>query len=141
MAKEWPFEADLEDAPQRGYKHPRDFLAARGKEGAEAIVIRIGLNDAQVVLVDEGGFWDRWVYHSVDEAKEVADGLGIDVHEGEYPEKTRVRINGYRRPPKDFEHAAYPEQGAVGPVMPYPENRPRDVEALRKEKPEDQERE
>ena len=132
---EWPFEGDLEDAPQRGYKHPQNFLEARSKEGTEAIVIRIGLNDAQLVLVDGNGFWDRWVYHSVDEAKEIADGLGIDVHVGEYPEKTRVRINGYRRPPKDYERAAYPEQGAVGPVIPYPENRPRELQdAILKER-------
>jgi hypothetical protein len=129
MTSEWPFEGSApDDAPQRGYKHPKDFLAARGADGAEAIVIRIGLNDAQLVLVDGHGFWDRWVYHSVDEATKIAGGLGIDVHEGEYPEKTRVRINGYRRPKKDYEEGAYPEQGAVGPVMPYPENRPRELQ-------------
>ena len=125
MAKEWPFE---HDAPRRGYKHPKNFLDARGTDGTEAVVIRIGLNDAQLVLVDGQGFWDRWVYHSVDEALEIANGLGIDVHEGEYPEKTRVRVNSYQRPKKDFEEGAYPEQGAVGPVKPYPENRPRELQ-------------
>jgi hypothetical protein len=129
MAKEWPFEgSNADDAPQRGFKQPKDFLAARGKDGAEAIVVRIGLNDAQLVLVDGRGFWDRWVYHSVDEATKVANGLGVDVHEGEYPEKTRVRINGYQRPKEDFEKGAYPEQGSVGPVIPYPENRPRELQ-------------
>lgn len=129
MAREWPFEgAAPEDAPQRGYKQPKDFLEGRGSEGAEAIVIRIGLNDAQLVLVDGSGFWDRWVYHSVEEATEIANGLGIDVHEGEYPEKTRVRINGYQRPKKDYDQGAYPEQGSVGPVNPYPENRPRELQ-------------
>lgn len=129
MAREWPFEGAAEEGvPARGFKHPQDFVAARGKDGTEAMVIRIGLNDAQLVLVDGKGFWDRWVYHSVDEATEVAGKLGVDVHEGEYPEKTRVRINSYQRPKSDFETRAYPEQGAVGPLNPYPENRPRELQ-------------
>ena len=131
--------ATPEEAPQRGYKEPKDFLDARGADGAEAIVVRIGLHDAQLVLVDGLGFWDRWVYHSVDEANDVANGLGIEVHENEYPEKTRVRINSYQRPRKDFERGAYPEQGSVGPVMPYPENRPRELQdAQLKERDQDQ---
>lgn len=98
------------------------------------MVIRIGMNDAQVILVAPSGAWDRWVYHSFDEAKEVADGLGVPVHEGHYPEELRVRINGYQRPAADFARSAYPEQGRVGPVIPYPENRPRQKgEAARKE--------
>ena len=129
MAKEWPFEGGPpDDAPQRGYREPMDFIKARGTDGTEAIVIRIGLNDAQLVLVDGAGYWDRWVYHSVDEATTIAKKLGVDVHEGEYPEKTRVRINGYQRPKKDFDQGAYPEQGSVGPVNPYPENRPRELQ-------------
>jgi hypothetical protein len=127
MASEWPFE---DESKGRGFKLPQEFLESRGAEGAEAIVVRIGLHDAQLVLVDAQGFWDRWVYHSYDEATEVAKGLNIDVHEGEYPEKTRVRINGYQRPKKDFEQGAYPEQGSVGPVIPYPENRPRELQDL-----------
>jgi hypothetical protein len=125
MATEWPFE---EEAPERGFRQPKDFLQSRGTEGTEAVVVRIGLNDAQLVLIDGKGFWDRWVYHSFDEASEVAGALDVPVHEGEYPEKTRVRINSYRRPKKDFEEGAYPEQGAVGPVNPYPENRPRELQ-------------
>lgn len=140
MAREWPFEG-VDDAPQRGYKHPRNFIEARGKDGTEAIVIRIGLNDAQLVLVDGAGFWDRWVYHSVDEATEIAKPLGVEIHVGEYPEKTRVRINGHARPKKDFEEAAYPEQGAVGPVIPYPENRPRELQdAILKERNQENEK-
>jgi hypothetical protein len=53
------------------------------------------------------------------------------VHVGEYPEELRVRMNAYRRPSDDFDRAAYPEQGAVGPVIPYPENRPRTQALLR----------
>lgn len=106
---------------------PRDFVGAAG-DGAEAVVVRIGLHDAQLVVVDSEGGWDRWVYRSVEEATATAEGLGIPVHVGEYPEPLRVRMNSYRRPPEDFERGAYPEQGAVGPVIPYPENRPRRIE-------------
>ena len=130
MARAWPFEDKPE--PTRRMKNPRDFLAARG-EGTEAVVVRIGLNDAQVVLIDADGGWDRWVYHSLDEAKQVAEELGVPVHVNEYPEELRVRMNAHVRPPSDFDRAAYPEQGQVGPVMSYPENRPRRADVLQKE--------
>ena len=130
MARAWPFE----DVPEggRNLRSPEDFLAAYG-EGTEAVVIRIGLHDAQLVLVDGRGWWQRWVYHSTEEAASVAERLGIPVHTGEYPEEMRVRMNAFRRPAEDFDKAAYPEQGAVGPVIPYPENRPRRLEDPRRE--------
>ena len=127
MARAWPFEDKPE--PLRRLKQPSDFVEARGT-GTEAVITRIGVNDAQLVLIDARGSWQRWVYHSVDEARKAADDLGIPVHVGEYPEKTRVRMNAYRRPPADFDRAAYPEQGGVGPVIEYPENRPRRLDAL-----------
>jgi len=111
----------------RVFRNPRDFVDAH-RGGCVAVVVRIGLNDAQLVVVDEEGAWDRWVYRSVDEAKAVADDLDIEVHMDEYPEELRVRMNAYRRPQESFEAGAYPEQGEVGPVIPYPENRPRRVE-------------
>ena len=130
MARAWPFE----DVPEggRSLRAPADFLAAYG-EGTEAVVIRIGLHDAQLVLVDKRGLWQRWVYRSTEEAAEIAESLGIPVHTGEYPEEMRVRMNAYRRPAGDFDKGAYPEQGAVGPVIPYPENRPRRLEDPRRE--------
>lgn len=117
----WPFEGVEEGGTIR---KPGDFVQRAG-EGTEAVVIRIGNHDAQLVLVDPRGAWQRWVYHSMEEATEVAGTLGVPVHEGEYPEELRVRINSYQRPAIDFDRGAYPEQGAVGPVIPYPENRPR----------------
>jgi hypothetical protein len=117
-----------------GYKTPKAFLDDHRDE-TEAVVIRIGLNDAQLVLVDGEGRWDRWVYHSVEEAKDAAAALGLEAHVGEYPEKTRVRMNSYRKPREAFETAAYPEQGRVGPVIPYPENRPRPAQRLPEEGP------
>ena len=128
MARAWPFEGAEETDPIR---RPEQFAAAR--EGTEAVVVRIGLNDAQLVLVDGRGAWQRWVFHSIEEATGIAEGLGVPVHVGEYPEQLRVRINAYQRPADDFDRAAYPEQGGVGPVIPYPENRPRRTDVLRKE--------
>jgi hypothetical protein len=130
----WPFENKPEGALAEPYRKPQDFIAARG-EGTEAVVVRIGLHDAQLVLVDAEGAWERWVYRSVDEAKAVAEGLGVDVHVDEFPEDTRVRMNAYRRPAADFDRAAYPEQGFVGAVSAYPENRPRRIEAPKEESP------
>lgn len=132
MARAWPFEGVEEHGPIRA---PAQFVTYKG-EGTEAVVIRIGLHDAQLVLVARSGEWQRWVYHSMQEATEVANELGVPVHEGEYPEEMRVRINGFQRAPRDYDKAAYPEQGGVGPVMPYPENRPRRPEVLKEERPE-----
>jgi hypothetical protein len=122
MSRAWPFE-DKEE-PRPPIREPADFLASAGP-GTEAVVVRIGLRDAQLVLVDSDGGWMRWVYPTVDEANQMAHSLGIPVHEGEYPEAIRVRMNRRRRSPAEFESGAYPEQGVVGPVIPYRENRPR----------------
>lgn len=130
MERAWPFE----DVEEHGtIRTPEQFVAY--KEGTEAVVIRIGLHDAQLVLVARSGEWQRWVYHSMQEATEVANGLRIPVHEGEYPEEMRVRINSYQPGPRDYDRAAYPEQGGVGPVMPYPENRPRRPDVLERPRP------
>lgn len=132
MARAWPFEGRAE--PEERPRTPREFVR-RGARGAEAVVVRIGMNDAQLVLVDGAGRWDRWVYHSVDEATAAAADLGVPVHTGHYPEELRVRMNAYRRPPEDLDRAAYPEQGRVGPVIPYRENRPRSADQLPEEAP------
>jgi hypothetical protein len=124
MSRAWPFEDKSEEAEP--IRDPADYVARAGA-GTEAIVIRIGLRDTQLVLVDAQGGWRRWVYPSVESAEEVARSLGVPVHVGEYPESTRVRMNQHRRTPAEFDRAAYPEQGEVGPVISYSENRPRRV--------------
>lgn len=121
--RSWPFEDVVEGGGTTRYRVPRDFVSAHA--GTEAVVVRIGLHDTQVVLVDQDGWWDRWVYHSLDEAKEIARALGVPVHVGEYPEPIRVRMNKARRSRKEFDTAAYPEEGHIGPAIPHPENRPR----------------
>lgn len=128
MARAWPFEGEIDAEPVRT---PAHFLEQRSD--VEAVVIRIGLNDAQLVLVDGAGAWQRWVYHSVEEATEIAESLGLTPHVGEYPEELRVKMNSYQRPARDFDKHPYPEQGGVGPVIPYPENRPRRTDVAVKE--------
>lgn len=132
MSRAWPFEGKAE--PEEPFRAPQHFIARRGPE-VDAVVVRIGVNGAMLVLIDREGRWERWVYHSVDEAKDVADGLDLPVSVGEYPEDVRVRMNAYRRPLEDFDRGAYPEQGHVGPVISYPENRPRPPEPLPEEAP------
>jgi hypothetical protein len=87
--------------------------------------MRTGLGGAQAVLVTHSGSWKRWVYPTMDKALEAAHEAGCRVHEQEFPESLRVRINAHRRAPEDLRRAPYPEQGWVGPVRFYPENRPR----------------
>lgn len=132
MTRAWPFEGKEEF--QVKIREPRDFVRVRGLEGTEAVIVRIGMNDAQLVLIDKEGQWDRWVYNSVEDAQREAEALEVEVHVGEYPEATRVRMGKYVPPPQHFEDAAYPEQGDVGPISPYPENRPRDTTLPKKKK-------
>ena len=132
MSRAWPFESET-DTPDE--QEPLEHVARIGPKGAEAVVVRIGQADAQLVVVGADGAWKRWVYRSMEDAKRLAEGLGIPVHTGEYPESTRVRMNAYRRAAESFATSAYPEQGAVGPVRPYPENRPRVLGDRRRESP------
>lgn len=124
MSRAWPFEGKSEGIER--IRSPKDFIKKLGSDGTDAVVIRIGMNDAMLVLVDGSGRWERWVYHSVEEASAVAEELGIEsIHHGEYPEELRVRIGKHQLGAEHYDRAAYPEQGEVGPVIPYPENRPR----------------
>jgi hypothetical protein len=125
MTRTWPFEHLGE--PQEPFRSPADFVGRRGPDVA-GVVMRIGLGDAQLVLVDAEGLWERWVYPSADEASRAARELGIQPHVGDYPEEVRLRMNTRVRSPQDFARGAYPEEGRVGPVRPYPENRPRPKE-------------
>jgi hypothetical protein len=122
MARTWPFERLAE--PVEPFRGPEDFVARRGPD-VTGVIVRIGLCDTQLVLVDRDGTWERWVLPSVEEATAVARALGIALHAGEYPDEVRQAMNARARPLEDFTARAYPEQGRVGPVIPYPENRPR----------------
>ena len=120
-ARAWPFERAGE--PEEPFRDPADFAARRGP-GVEAVVVRIGLHDAQLLLVDRDGRWERWVYPSVERASAAARALGLPVHADVFPEELRARMTARPRPAAELARSAYPEQGRVGPVIPYPENRP-----------------
>jgi hypothetical protein len=97
----------------------------RTPSGADAVVVRIGKNGAQLVVVDAEGGWERWVYPSMGDAQTVADQLGIPVHLGAYPDAVRLRMNTRVRTRQELDRGAYREQGRVGPINPYPESRRR----------------
>jgi hypothetical protein len=124
LSRAWPFQNEPEGGVKAGGAESMPDFVAR-HSGVEAVVVRIGLNDAQLVLVDADGGWDRWVFHSVDEARTAADELGVRIHDGAFPEDMRVRMNARQRSRAEFDSGAYPEQGKVGPVIPYRETRPR----------------
>lgn len=125
MTRAWPFQGRGE--PEEPFHRPEDFVARRGP-GIEAVVVRIGLHDAQLVLVDRSGRWERWVYESEAGAREAVERIGVTAHFGSYPEDLRVRMSSRVRDRQDLSRGPYPEQGRVGPVIPYPENRPRRLE-------------
>lgn len=133
MTRTWPFEGRAE--PEEPFRSPSDFVVRR--PDAEAVVVRIGLNGAQLVLVDGRGRWERWVLPSVDVASAAARGLGVPVHEGSFPDQLRARMTSWQRGAGDFGRGAYVEQGRVGPVIPYPENRPRPAPPAPTEEQED----
>jgi hypothetical protein len=122
LGRTWPFERLAE--PAEPFHTPEDFVARRGA-GVKGVVVRIGLCDAQLVLVDPEGLWERWVYRSTEEATAVVRALEIPHHVGEFPDEIRQAMNERVRTLQDLTAGAYPEQGRVGPVIPYPENRPR----------------
>lgn len=97
------------------------------------MVVRMGLNGAQLVLVDHAGEWTRWVFSSVEAAAQAAGRLGVAVHRDAFPSHLRMVMTERRRPSSDYDRGAYAEQGRVGPVNPYPENRPRPRGPVREE--------
>jgi hypothetical protein len=46
----------------------------------EAVVQRCGLNTFDLLLIDVGGNWTRWVFTSEEEAVAVADNLELPLH-------------------------------------------------------------
>ena len=125
MSRAWPFQ----DSPEAsGPSRPLDvygFVERSPADQTDAVITRIGLSGFQLVLVAQDGSWDKWVYATKQDALEAARAARIgNIHEDSYPDEVRVRMNSYQRPRADFDSGAYQEQGRVGPVRPYPENRP-----------------
>ena len=95
MERAWPFEQHSD--PVREPRSPKEFVAREAEE-VEAVVMRTGSGGVQAVLVTHAGSWRRWVYPTMEEALEAAQEAGCRVHEQEFPEALRVRMNAYRRP-------------------------------------------
>lgn len=85
----------------------RAFAASR--PGVEAVVQRIGLRTAQVVLVAGNGEWTRVVVPSVDEGRALCSALGIEARDA-WTDPVRRRMGTYRRPPQEWADAPYPER-------------------------------
>lgn len=60
----------------------------------EAVVQRCGANTFDLVLIDLGGNWTRWVFPSREVAEAVAADLEIPLHDGwEEDERMSRRLN------------------------------------------------
>lgn len=86
---------------------PRHFVKTR--KGVEAVIMRIGLNTTQVILIAEDGEWLRFVVPRVEAAKAICERLGIPFHDG-YPDHLRKRMGEYSRSRRDWTEAPYPER-------------------------------
>lgn len=86
---------------------PRDFV--RTRQGVEAVIMRIGLNTTQVILVAEDGEWLRYVVPTVERANDMCERLKIPFHEG-YPDHLRRRVASHTRTRRDWIEAPYPER-------------------------------
>jgi hypothetical protein len=58
----------------------------------EALVQRCGLDTFDLLLIDLGGNWTRWVFRSEEEALAVVESLGVPLHRGWDDRMTR-RMN------------------------------------------------
>lgn len=86
---------------------PKEFVRSRSE--VEAVIMRIGLNTTQVILVAEDGEWLRFVVPDIDSARTMCERLKIPFHEG-YPDHLRKRIGSHTRSRRDWADAPYPER-------------------------------
>jgi hypothetical protein len=59
----------------------------------EAVVQRIGRDTWDLLLIDVDGNWDRGVFESEEQAKAVAEKLGVPVHDGWDDDRMAKRMN------------------------------------------------
>lgn len=86
---------------------PKEFT--RTRSAVEAVIMRIGLNTTQVILIAEDGEWLRFVVADIETAKTMCTRLGIESHEG-YPDHLRLRVSKHTRSREDWAQAPYPER-------------------------------
>ncbi len=86
---------------------PAEF--ARTRSGVEAVIMRIGLNTTQLVLIAEDGEWLRFVVPNPVTAQQICERLKIAFHEG-YSDELRKRMGSYARARREWAEAPYPER-------------------------------
>jgi hypothetical protein len=59
----------------------------------EAVVQRIGRDTWDLVLIDVDGNWNRGVFESKEQARAVAEELGVPTHEGWDDDRLAKRMN------------------------------------------------
>jgi hypothetical protein len=77
--------------------------------GTEAVTQRIGAHSVQVVLVAPSGEWMRSVVTSPEAAGRLCEQLAVACHEG-WPDELRRKVTSWRRTPRDWARAPYPER-------------------------------
>jgi len=102
-----PAETDIIPTMVQISETPYEFTSTR--EGVEGVVMHIGLNSSQVILVASDGEWLRYVVPSMEAAREVCERLKIPCHEG-WPDHLRQAVASYKRSPEDWAAAPYPER-------------------------------
>jgi hypothetical protein len=66
---------------------------AAGHDAVDAVIQRIGLDTWDLLLVDGEGNWTRAVYLTKEQCQEVAEQLGVTVHDGWDDEGIAKRMN------------------------------------------------
>lgn len=87
---------------------PLDFVSSR--EDVEGVIMHVGLNNTQVVLVAADGEWLRFVVPSMEAAREFCERLRITGHENAYPDHLKQRMGKFKRTSEDWAAAPYPER-------------------------------
>jgi len=66
---------------------------AADHEAVDAVIQRIGLDTWDLLLVDGEGNWTRGVFPAKEQCREVAEQLGVSVHDGWDDESIAKRMN------------------------------------------------
>ncbi|MDP9340749.1 MAG: hypothetical protein M3Q23_01300 [Actinomycetota bacterium] len=75
-------------------KVPADLRRfAAEHEGIDAVIQRIGRGTWDLLLIDGEGNWTRAVYLTKEQCQEVAEQLGVTVHDGWDDESIAKRMN------------------------------------------------
>ncbi|HVE75411.1 MAG TPA: hypothetical protein VND22_01445 [Actinomycetota bacterium] len=108
-AREPELETGPEEKPREAVPAETPLQFVRSRPGVEGSIMHIGLHTAQLILVAETGEWIRYVFPTVEDAKDACERLKIEGHDG-FPDHLRQRMGKYKRSPEDWKEAPYPER-------------------------------